>query len=68
MIMLDQHKTRQTSSQSFFWDAHQKSPPKCMYVVSDIQLRAGSRGHDQPMFQLDGGHDHTLLSSIKERW
>ena len=37
-----------------------------MYMASDIQLRAGSYGHDQYMFQLDSGHDHTLLSSIKK--
>ena len=71
MTMLDQHKTRETSSPSFFSgmliNSHLKSI-LCTYIASDIQSRGGSRGHDQSdsMFELDGGHmDCAVYCSLK---
>ena len=61
MTMLDQHKTSETLIKS-----HLQSV--CTYITRETQFCVGSRGHDQSMFELDGGDDHTLLSTIKERW
>ena len=56
-VIPTQDKTNKFSV--LFLGCSSKSHPKyIMYIASDIQLRAGSRGHDQSMFELDGGHDH----------